>query len=253
LDNFCWPDPVQSDKTPDGEHKLAQLVRCCEALYDTCVAYDIPLISGKDSMKNDYKIGETKISIPPTVLFTAAAVLDDVTKTVSMDVKRPGDLVYVLGETKDEMGGSEYLALRGQLGVHAPKVDVRAARARYERLSQAIDRGLVASCHDCSDGGLAVALAESAFAGGFGMQLDIAPVGVESNVTALFSESASRFVATVRQEHAKEFERLLSGNVCLRLGEVTPEGMFVIRCRGGAKIEAPLADLKAAWQRPLRW
>ena len=75
LDNFCWPDPIQSDKTPDGEYKLAQLVRCCEALYETCVAYDIPLISGKDSMKNDYTLGDPKISIPPTVLFTATALL----------------------------------------------------------------------------------------------------------------------------------------------------------------------------------
>ncbi|MDQ1255529.1 MAG: phosphoribosylformylglycinamidine synthase subunit PurSL, partial [Candidatus Hydrogenedentes bacterium] len=135
LDNFCWPDPVQSDKTPDGSYKLAQLVRCCQALYDVCLTYNIPLISGKDSMKNDYKIGDTKISIPPTVLFTAVGIVEDVRKAVSMDVKQAGDLVYVLGDTRNELGGSEYLALRGQLGVNVPRVFPRRALALYRKLS----------------------------------------------------------------------------------------------------------------------
>ncbi|HPO12775.1 MAG TPA: AIR synthase-related protein [Candidatus Hydrogenedentes bacterium] len=253
LDNFCWPDPVQSEKTPDGRHKLAQLVRACQALYDVCNAYDIPLISGKDSMKNDYKIGDTKISIPPTVLFTSVAVMEDVTKAVSMDVKNPGDVVYVLGETKDEMGGSEYLALRGQIGVNVPKVDVKTARAIYEKLNKAIEAGLVASCHDCSDGGLGVALAETAFAGGWGMKLDIMPIGLESNAATLFSETQSRFVVTVSKKNAPAFETAMAGSYCLRLGEVTPETKLFIAGRYGAKLEAPIADLKEAWQRPLRF
>ncbi|MBX7255498.1 MAG: phosphoribosylformylglycinamidine synthase [Candidatus Hydrogenedentes bacterium] len=253
LDNFCWPDPVQSEKTPDGAYKLAQLVRCCEALYDVCTAYSIPLISGKDSMKNDYKIGDTKISIPPTVLFTAAAILRDVTKTVSMDVKRPGDVVYVVGETKNEMGGSEYLALRGQLGVNAPKVDPAKARAIYEKLSAAIGKGLVASCHDCSDGGLGVALAESAFAGGFGMEVDIARVGAESNVVAMFSESASRFVTTVHPERVGEFEAALAGCPVTKVGAVIAEEVFHLSGLNGFQDKVALSELKTAWQRPLRW
>ncbi len=253
LDNFCWPDPVQSDKTPDGAHKLAQLVRTCQALYDTCVAYSIPLISGKDSMKNDYKIGDTKISIPPTVLFTAAAVMDDVRKAVTMDVKAPGHVVYVLGETKDEMGGSEYFGLRGQLGGVAPKVDPGQARRLYERLSQAIDAGLVASCHDCSDGGLGAALAESAFAGGFGMTVNLRPVGVASTTVALFSESQSRFVATVPQDKTGAFESVLAGSSFMRLGSVIAEPRLTIDGADGARIDVSLQDLKEAWQRPLRW
>jgi phosphoribosylformylglycinamidine synthase subunit PurSL len=253
LDNFCWPDPVQSEKTPDGEHKLAQLVRACEALFETCTAYDIPLISGKDSMKNDYKIGDTKISIPPTVLFTAAAVLEDVTRCVTMDVKNPGDAVYVLGDTKNEMGGSEYLALRNQLGENVPKVDTAKARAQYEKLADAIEAGLVASCHDCSDGGLAVALAESAFAGGFGMKLDILPMKQESNVAALFSESQSRFVATVPKEKTDAFEKKVNGTAFTRLGEVTPDEHFTVNCRNGIAIRAALSELKEAWRQPLRW
>jgi phosphoribosylformylglycinamidine synthase len=251
LDNFCWPDPVQSDKTPDGKHKMAQLVLTCEALRDTCIAYDIPLISGKDSMKNDYKIGDTRISIPPTVLFTAAAVLDDVTRVVSMDVKAPGDVVYVLGETKDELGGSEYLALHGHLGENAPTVDPVSARARYEALHQAIQDGLVASCHDCSDGGLGAALAESAFGGGYGMDLDLAPMNIARNAVALFSESQSRFVVTVPEASAAAFEGCFSDGHVTRLGVVTAEPTFTVACMNGLKIEATLAELKEAWQQPL--
>jgi phosphoribosylformylglycinamidine synthase subunit PurSL len=256
LDNFCWPDPVQSEKTPDGEHKLAQLVRCCQALYETCVAYDVPLISGKDSMKNDYKIGDTKISIPPTMLFTAVAVLDDVNKAVSMDVKRPGDVVYVLGKTKAEMGGSEYLALKGQLGTTVPTVDVAKARELYEKLSGAIAQGLVASCHDCSDGGLGVTLAESAFAGGFGMDLDITAVAEQcggSNVVALFSESQSRLVVTVPEAKAASFEAALGGCSVTKLGTVTEDSSFKVKGLDGATMDVPLAELKEAWQKPLRW
>lgn len=253
LDNFCWPDPVQSDKTPDGEYKLAQLVRCCQALYDVCTAYDIPLISGKDSMKNDYRIGDTKISIPPTVLFTAAAIIDDVTKVISMDVKRPGDIVYLVGETKQEMGGSEYLALRRELGATVPKVDPKAARLLYEKLSTAIGDGLVASCHDCSDGGLGVALAESAFAGACGMEIDLTRIPARSDVVALFSESQSRFVATVPPSNAAAFERRMSGTPLTPIGSVIPLEVFRIRGRDGYADEASLSELKEAWQRTLRW
>ena len=253
LDNFCWPDPIQSEKTPDGEHKLAQLVRCAEALHHYCVAYGIPLISGKDSMKNDYKIGDIKISIPPTVLFTAAGIIDDVEKTVSMDVKCPGDIVYVAGETKNEMGGSEYLALQFKLGSSVPRVDAKVARALYEKLSRAVARGLVASCHDCSDGGLGVALAESAFAGGFGIDIDLRTIPVDSDTAAMFSESQSRFVVTVHPEHSAEFEAAINGSPLTRLGAVTPAPQLKISGRGGIVVNAPLADLKEAWQRPLRW
>ncbi len=254
LDNFCWPDPVESEKTPDGAYKLGQLVRAGDALYEVCVAYGIPLISGKDSMKNDYKIGDTKISIPPTVLFTAAAVLDDVRKTVSMDVKRAGDVVYVLGETKPELGGSEYLALKGQLGETAPTVDVQANLQRYAALSSAIDKGLVASCHDCSDGGLGVALAESAFAGGLGIEANLASAASFEPLVTLFSESQGRFVVTVRPENAAAFEAELAGTAGVyRVGTVTSAPTLALTFADGSRLTAPIADLKEAWQKPLRW
>ncbi len=253
LDNFCWPDPVQGDRTPDGAHKLAQLVECCEALKETCVAYGIPLISGKDSMKNDYRIGETKISIPPTVLFTAVAVMNDVTKSVSMDVKAPGDAVYALGETLDEMGGSEYLALRDALGANVPRVDTARNRALYERLHAAMESGLVASCHDCSDGGLAAALAESAFAGGYGMELDLGPIALERDAAILFSESQGRFVVTVKPENTAAFEKVLVGSAAYRMGKVTRDPFLIIGVRGRILVDVSLYDLKEAWQQPLAW
>lgn len=253
LDNFCWPDPVQSEKTPDGAYKLAQLVRCCEALYDACTAYDIPLISGKDSMKNDYKIGEHKISIPPTVLFTAAAIIRDVTRVVSMDVKKPGDAVYVLGETRNELGGSEYLAMKGQSGGQVPTVDFERARKLYGALSSAIRSGLVASCHDCSDGGLGAALAESALGGSLGMHVDLSGLGVDSNTVALFSESQSRFVVTVESAQTAAFESLFAGLPVRRIGEVRADALFRVTGRDGLDASMPIDELRTAWKSPMQW
>ncbi|MFO7973814.1 MAG: AIR synthase-related protein [Candidatus Hydrogenedentota bacterium] len=253
LDNFCWPDPVQSEKTPDGQYKLGQLVRCCEALFDACTAYDIPLISGKDSMKNDYRIGDHKISIPPTVLFTAAATIRDVNDVVSMDTKKPGDAVYVVGDTRNELGGSEYLTLKGKPGGTVPHVDFANARKLYTALSSAIQQGYVASCHDCSDGGLGVALAESAFGGGLGMHIDLAQLGVDNNVVALFSESQSRFVATVEHGSTEAFETAFAGLSLYRVGEVRADDAFHVTGLAGLEMNIPIAELRTAWKSPMQW
>ncbi len=256
LDNFCWPDPIQSEKTPDGRYKLAQLVRANQALYDYCTAYDLPCISGKDSMKNDYHIGDQKISVPPTVLFSVIARLEDVRRAVTMDAKRVGDLVYVLGETRAELGGSEYYALQGFIGNSVPKVDARQAKRLYQALAQATEQGLVASCHDCSEGGLGVALAETAFAGGLGMNVTLEMVPRTADVVrddiVLFSESPSRFVVTVHPERQDEFERVMAGLPYGYMGTVTEEPRFFIRgLRGTGIIQSDIGTLKAAWQQPL--
>jgi phosphoribosylformylglycinamidine synthase len=258
LDNFCWPDPVQSEKTPDGEYKLAQLVRANQALYHYCKGFGIPLISGKDSMKNDYLIGGIKISIPPTILISALSKIDDVRKTVTMDAKRHGDLVYILGNTFEELGGSEYYAWKGFIGNRVPKVDAGRARSLYRKVYQAIQQGLIRSCHDCSDGGLGVALAETAFAGGFGMAVDLRKVpqsGLNRNDLILFSESQSRFVVTIDPSNKGAFEELLSGTIYGEIGVVREDEIFrVIGLRRGKTIiEANIYDLKEAWQRPLRF
>ncbi len=259
LDNFCWCDPVLSEKTPDGDYKMAQLVRSNQALYDVCMAYNLPLISGKDSMKNDFYDGEVKISIPPTLLFSVIGRIEDARKAVTMDVKSPGDIVYLLGKTDNELGASEYLALRGFVGNRIPVVNTAMAYKRYSAYHEAVVAGLVASCHDLSDGGLAVAAAESAFAGSYGMDLDLSRVlwkGDESgrnDVTLLFSESASRHLVTVRPEHRAAFEAIMAGNCFAAIGVVTDGPVLAINgLGGGTVIKASLDALKDAWQRPLR-
>jgi phosphoribosylformylglycinamidine synthase len=259
LDNFCWCDPVQSEKTPDGEYKMAQLVRANKALYDYCVAFGIPLISGKDSMKNDFFDGVTKISIPPTVLFSVIGKMDDVNKSVTMDAKSPGDIVYLLGRTAFELGGSEYYASKGFVGNRVPLVDAEKALQRYRAYSEAVEKGLVASCHDLSDGGLAVALAETAFAGGFGLEVDLSRV-IFSGVSCdrrdevlLFSESASRLLVTVRPEDKAAFEATMAGTSFSRIGTVTGEHALTITgLQGPVVLNGEINDLKEAWQSPLR-
>ncbi|MDD2853841.1 MAG: AIR synthase-related protein, partial [Desulfuromonadaceae bacterium] len=259
LDNFCWCDPVQSDKTPDGAYKMAQLVRSNQALYDVCMAYNLPLISGKDSMKNDFYDGTTKISIPPTLLFSVIGKIEDARKAVTMDVKRPGDIVYLLGATGDELGGSEYFALSGSIGNKVPLVDAATAYQRYQAYHGAVNQGSVASCHDLSDGGLAVAAAESAFAGGYGMNLDLSRVSWKgdeagkNDCALLFSESASRHLITVHPEQRKQFENIMHGNCFASIGVVTEETKLAITgLNGDAVITACLAELKEAWQQTLR-
>ncbi len=257
LDNFCWCDPVQSVKTPDGEHKLAQLVRANRALYDYCTAYMIPCISGKDSMKNDYLIGDHKISIPPTVLFSLIGPIEDVRRALTMDAKREGDIVYVLGVTRNETGASEYCAMHGLPGGAVPRVDAAAALARYRCLSAAIAQGLVRSCHDCSDGGLGVALAETAFSGNLGMTIDLGTVpsdGIDRDDILLFSETQSRFVVTVAPEAAAEFEKVMQGADCARAGRITGDGVFELAgLSGSAVVREQVSALKEAWQKTLRF
>lgn len=255
LDNFCWPDPIQSEKTPDGHYKLAQLVRANQALYEVTVAYGIPLISGKDSMKNDYKIGDIKISIPPTVLFSLIGHIPDVRHAVTMDAKRSGDLLYVLGVTRPELGGSEYYARHGFIGNDVPRVKPEEFLPYYRALEKAMRMGLVASCHDCSDGGLGVAVAETAFAGGLGLlvELDRAPrEGVDRDDHMLFSESQGRFLITVHAHKAREFEKIMEGCPMAMVGRVTAEPELVIHgLAGGTVVKASILELKQAWTRPL--
>jgi len=256
LDNFCWCDPVKSEKTPDGEYKLAQLVRSNKALYDYTIKFCVPCISGKDSMKNDYMIGDIKISIPPTLLFSVIAKIDDVRKAVTMDAKKPGDLVYVLGTTRDELGGSEYYAMKGFMGKNVPKVDADSAIERYKKLHTAIKQGLISSCHDCSDGGLGVALAETAFSGGLGMEIDLRKVpveGLERNDKILFSETPSRFVVTIPPENKEKFENTIKTDFSC-IGGVTKNPEFIVKgINGKIIINSDIEELKKAWKQTLAW
>ena len=255
LDNFCWCDPVYSPDNPDGRHRLAQLVLACQGLYDACLAYGAPLISGKDSMKNDYKHGKWRISVPPTLLISAIGKTDDVSLSQTTDFKSAGDAIYVLGETKAELGASEYYAMNNATGSAVPRVDFRKNFALYRKLETAIKRGIVASCHDCSEGGLAVALAESCIAGRLGAEVDFAQGKYAGKLVPsqlLFSESAGRFIVSVKRKDERAFCALLRGAACERVGEVKGE-LLTISVRGQAAVSVPVEGLASAWKRTMAW
>ncbi|MGD0820119.1 MAG: AIR synthase-related protein [Desulfomonilia bacterium] len=251
LDNFCWCDPVVSARNKDGSFKLAQLVRANRALYDYALAYSCPMISGKDSMKNDYIGGDVKISIPPTILISVIGKIPDITKAVTMDIKREGSLIYILGKTKNELGGSEYLASFGRKGAFVPEVDAKKALKRYRSLHRAITEGLILSAHDCSDGGLAVCLAEMAFSGGFGLAVDLGKVPSETGMNdteILYSESQSRIIIEVSPRDAKKIEKLF-GRDAACIGQSTADTLLSVRSiAGAALIREDLGTLKAAWK-----
>ena len=256
VDNFCWCDPVQSEKTPDGRYKLAQLVRANQALAHFCLAYGVPCVSGKDSMKNDYSVGGVKISIPPTVLFTVLGVIRDASKTATSDFKSPGDQVYLLGLTRRELGGSE---LAGELGFSSgavPQVEAVPARKRYQALHQAIVSGLVTACHDLSDGGLGCALAEMAIGGRLGARVELDRVPRTGQLTAteiLYSETPSRLLVTVRSGDVAAFEALFQGQSMARIGEVTAKAEMTVFQDKKAILKIPVEELVRAWKATLAW
>ncbi len=249
LDNFSWPDPVQSEKTPDGEYKLAQLVRACMAVYDCSTNYGIPIVSGKDSMKNDYYGKEGKYSIPPTLLMTVLGKIGDVRNAISPEFKSEGDAIYVLGITREELGGSEYYRLSGAIGNKNPKINVEETLPLYRAFSNACETGIVRSAHDVSDGGLAVALAESSFPSGFGAEIGISKMASETqNEDALlFSESGGRFVVSVAEKNLEKFEKMMHGAVFARVGRVRGDRRFVVRKDETVLINEDIRDLKVIW------
>jgi phosphoribosylformylglycinamidine synthase len=257
LDNFCWPDPVRSDKTPDGEYKLAQLVRANQALYDICLAYSVPCISGKDSMKNDSTRGGRKISIPPTVLFSVIARMADIRCAVTLDAKAPGDLVYVLGDTAAELGGSEYFYLLGHVGNAVPALDPAAALKLYGAVGRITAAKLARSLHTPALGGLGVALAKVAIGGRLGLDIDLDRVPLRKGKSLsvnelLWSESNSRFVMTVAPAHAAKVEKILAGTPFARVGTVAADPTLVLRSSQlPVPVALPVAHLADAYRRPL--
>lgn len=260
VDNFCWPTiqyhPINN---PDGKHKAAQLVRSNWALRDYCLAYGIPLLSGKDSMYIDGNLegpfGERrKVSGLPTLLFTVSSIVKDIRKCVTMDVKQPGDIVYVLGETRDELGGSEYYQLMGEVGLKVPWVDVNKTWPMYQSVNGAIEAGLASSVHAVSRGGLAIHLALSAMAGETGMEITLGDVPSNdelSDTRVLYSESSGRFIITVDPARQEAFEKLFSGMKIGRIGVVSGTSRLRIKGRSGDLIiDEEVGTLKDCWKRP---
>jgi phosphoribosylformylglycinamidine synthase len=262
LDNFCWG-------YTDRPETLGSLVRAALACYDLAVVLQTPFISGKDSLNNEFSYADADgvkrtISIPPSLLISALGQVDDVGRCVTMDAKEVGNRLYLVGMTKAELGGSHLSLVEGLTGGRVPSVDAMAAKRTFAALHAAISAGWVRACHDLSEGGLAAAAAEMAFAGELGISLQLRDVpqdlgdmaGAERDVCLLFSESNTRFLCEVSPENGPRFEQALDGLPCAVVGEVRSDTRLRIAgtdVAGGLVIDVELADLKEAWQTPLRW
>jgi phosphoribosylformylglycinamidine synthase len=256
MDNFCWC-------SSDEPERLGQLKAAVEACYDYSIAYETPFISGKDSMFNDFKgydeNGDAiKISIPPTLLITAVSVIDDSTKAISMDAKFAGDLVYIIGETKHELGGSEYYKYisfnnlvedeiqimenksrsneKKYITGFVPQTDAQKNIFAYKALSNAIQNDLVASAQSVDVGGLAVELSKVSMAGKLGMEIELEKIPVSEMMRedqVLFSQSTGRIIVTVSPDKKEAFEKIMRDNgdgevVYSNIGKVTNDSKFKI-------------------------
>jgi len=252
LDNFCWGDCRKPET-------FGPLVRAAQACYDGAMAFAAPFISGKDSLNNEFVCEDgTTISIPSTLLISAISIVDDVNKCVTMDAKRAGNFLFIVGQTNNELGGSHYYHIHGEVGANVPKVDLKKAPRIAKKISAAISRGLVVSCHDCSEGGLAVALAEMAFAGGLGIEADLRDLPKSKDCSRidaqLFSESNSRYLVEVQPENYDAFAKLMVNLPFGQIGKLTEQKMLLIKSEDGKTvIEAEIDALKQAWQKTFDW
>lgn len=255
LDNFCWPDPIESEKTPDGKFKLAQLVRANRELERVCRAYRLPCVSGKDSMKNDYGVWPNKISIPPTMLFSLFGNQPDVRRTATSNFKNHGERIYLVGTTFDELGASEvafHLKERGDangIGGNVPLLPKPEAQlAVYRKLSTSIQSGLIRTAHDCSEGGLAVALAEMCIGGRCGAIVDIDGIGPGNSFSRMWSESLGRIVVTVSAEHELDFVEKMSGADIHLIGMVSTSSELLIEDGYDTLIQVEIDEITQSWK-----
>jgi phosphoribosylformylglycinamidine synthase II/formyltetrahydrofolate-dependent phosphoribosylglycinamide formyltransferase len=257
LDNFCWPDPVVAASNADGKRKMAQLLRACEGLYDAVLAYGAPLISGKDSMKNDFDDGVIRLSIPPTLLVSAIGKVPDINKVVTMEFKSPKDKIYLVAAGSATLTASTYLDLRGWSSTKLPTFSAKSAAAAYQTIYQAINRSLVESCHDLSEGGLMVAICESAIGSTLGatIYLDTLRTPNLRLDCALFGEGPGRLLVSVKPENEAAWlalwkEAESSGNADVTaIGEVSASGLKLISGRDETKLTNH--ELLDAWQATL--
>ncbi|UCF09128.1 MAG: phosphoribosylformylglycinamidine synthase, partial [Thermoplasmata archaeon] len=258
VDNFCWPNiQHHPENNPDGKLKAAQLVRANWALKESCQAFSIPLLSGKDSMYIDGTLkgafGEThKVSGLETLQIAAVGLIEDIERCVSMDAKLSDDRVYIVGLTRNELGGSEYYDLFGHIGLIVPTVSPEDVIPVYRALEKAVSAGLVASLHGVYRGGLGVHLAQVAFAGNLGMEIDLRRIPckeVNRNDTLLYSESGGRFIATVAPNACDDFEETMKGHPFSNIGVLKDHGRLKVSGLDGKEIiDLSVSKLKKAWK-----
>ena len=265
LDNFCWG-------AGDKPEVLGSLVHSALACYDVSIAMGTPFISGKDSLNNEFRPeGKEPIAIPPSLLISAMGQVDDVETCVSMDLKKAGNALYLVGVTKNELGGSHLSLVRDWIGGQAPTLDVKLAKRLYNALYRATQARLICSMHDLSEGGLAVAIAESAFSGALGAEISLASIpSAKSNVAMLnflpgidddqvddyvklFSESNARLLVEIAADCCEPFEEILgeANAPFARIGKVVAEPRLKIFAGNQSVIvDADIFDLKHQWQKP---
>lgn len=249
LDNFCWPDPIfHSEKNLDGNHKLAQLVRACRGLSDICKTYGAPLVSGKDSMKNDFRgkngyAEDIKVSVLPTLLVTAMGKTN-ITQTQQSSFLNSGDKVFLLGGIGNGLLGSEFLENLVISDATLPSIDINKNYERYKKIHRIVKKNGFNSLHDLSEGGLAVALTEGCFGNNLGLSIKLN----EDNLTeALFNETPGRFIASVSEDNCKLLEDLFGDDLML-LGEVTDQTKLVINNKEKIVLSKDIIELQKAWR-----
>lgn len=254
LDNFCWGNTEKAET-------LGTLVRAAIACHDLAVEWKTPFISGKDSLNNEFSFNDSNgnkqtIAIPCSLLISAMGQIEDCQQAITMDLKKAGNALYLVGATKDEFAGSQVAKVLGLTGGQVPQVDAALAMRIYKSLHSAIQNRQVVSCHDLSEGGLAVAAAEMAFAGELGISLDLSQarkanfVSVES---LLFSESNSRFVCEVPAAQTAAFEASMDGLPVYKIGSVESNENVKIACDGKTLVDVTWASLRDKWLAPLDW
>ena len=239
LDNFVWGNPEHKDR-------MWSLLRAVEACYDFSKALDVPFISGKDSLFNESPMGPVR----PTLLITGIGMIPDIRKAITVELKEEGNLIFILGMTNADMNGSVYTRLKGARGGDVPKVDGVLSKSIMDALTGAIDRGLVASCHDVSDGGLGVAAAEMVISSKMGICMNLSKIQSQTRREdfLLFSESNSRFIVEVKESKGKEFEAIFRGLPANPVGEVTRERALMFFDMQGKETFVKASDLCKAWR-----
>jgi phosphoribosylformylglycinamidine synthase len=247
LDNFCFA-------SPEREEVLGDIVLSAQGCYDGAKAFGVPFISGKDSLNNEYldENGKNHL-IPPTLLISAIGIIDDVRKCITMDLKNTGSYIYLLGLTKEELGGSEYFRYLKINAGKVPGVNLKIAPKLMKALHNTIKSDLVISCHDLSEGGLALAISEMAMAGDMGCAIDISKIKFKGkNRRAdilLFSESNTRFLVEIRPENTKAFENFMNGLPFSIIGKTIEEKRLKIFDANKILIDLPLSKLRTEWKR----
>jgi phosphoribosylformylglycinamidine synthase len=245
LDNFCWPDPVISAKKPNGAYKLGQLVRTNQGLYDICKAYGAPLVSGKDSMKNDFRGKDRRgqdinVSCLPTLMVTAMAQVST-SATVGSSFRAAGDLIYLLGcKSAQGLAGSEFAALFTTAEDAGPCIHLHKNIVLYRKLHQALKTGNIRSAHDVSEGGLLVSVAESMIGARLGAALYISAAH-----DVLFNEAPGRIVVSVAPDKKAAFEAAFKGLECHLIGHVAAGENFSV----AGQDDISLNDIVSAWKK----